>query len=55
MSDITSASLRALGICLEEYDYPYPVYFLPLSNDLQPITAAGRSASSSRPPAATAP
>ena len=30
----------ALGICLEEYEYPYPVQFLPLSNDLQPLKMA---------------
>ena len=40
MSDITSASLPALGICLEEYEYPCPVSFLPLSNDLQPVKMA---------------
>jgi hypothetical protein len=30
----------ALGIGLEEYEYPYPVQFLRLSNDLQPVTMA---------------
>jgi pimeloyl-ACP methyl ester carboxylesterase len=30
----------ALGICLEEYEYPYPVQFFPLSNDLQPLKMA---------------
>jgi pimeloyl-ACP methyl ester carboxylesterase len=30
----------ALGICLEEYEYPYPVRFLPLSSDLQPVSMA---------------
>jgi pimeloyl-ACP methyl ester carboxylesterase len=30
----------ALGICLEEYEYPYPGQFLPLSNDLQPLKMA---------------
>jgi hypothetical protein len=40
MSDITSASLPALGVCLEEYEYPYPVSFLPLSSDLQPVKMA---------------
>src|SRR6202012_4478221 len=29
-------SVPALGICLEEYEYPYPVRSLPLSCDLQP-------------------
>jgi hypothetical protein len=33
-------SLPALGICLEEYEYPYPVRFLPLSSDLQPVSMA---------------
>ena len=40
MGDTTRAPLRALGICLEEYEYPYPVRFLPLSNDLQPVAMA---------------
>jgi pimeloyl-ACP methyl ester carboxylesterase len=40
MSDTTSTPLPALGICLEEYEYPYPVRFLPLSNDLQQVTMA---------------
>jgi hypothetical protein len=40
MSDTASASLPALGICLEEYEYPYRVSFLPLSNDLQPVAMA---------------
>jgi hypothetical protein len=30
----------ALGICLEESEYPFPVSFLPLSNDLQPLKMA---------------
>ena len=30
----------ALGICLEEYEYPYPVRFVPVINDLQPLTMA---------------
>jgi pimeloyl-ACP methyl ester carboxylesterase len=33
-------AVPALGICLEEYEYPYPVRFLPLSNDLQPVAMA---------------
>jgi pimeloyl-ACP methyl ester carboxylesterase len=32
--------MRALGIGLEEYDYPYPVTFLPLTNDLQQVQMA---------------
>jgi hypothetical protein len=40
MTDAASASLPALGICLEEYAYPYPVRFLPLANDLQPVAMA---------------
>jgi pimeloyl-ACP methyl ester carboxylesterase len=39
MSD-TAPTLPALGICLEEYEYPYPVRFLPLSSDLQPVSMA---------------
>jgi pimeloyl-ACP methyl ester carboxylesterase len=39
MSD-TAPILPALGICLEEYEYPYPVRFLPLSSDLQPVSMA---------------
>jgi hypothetical protein len=35
-----NAVMQALGICLEEYEYPYPVRFLPLSNDLQPVQMA---------------
>src|ERR1700733_10693954 len=40
MTDTASASLSALGICLEEYAYPYPVRFLPLTSDLQPVAMA---------------
>lgn len=40
MTDAAPPPLSALGICLEEYDYPYPVGFLPLSNDLQPLKMA---------------
>jgi pimeloyl-ACP methyl ester carboxylesterase len=40
MSDAPSTSLPALGICLEDYEYPYPVRFLPLSNDLQQVKMA---------------
>jgi len=38
MTSTTPESLPALGICLEEYEYPYPVRFLPLTNDLQQVT-----------------
>lgn len=31
--------LTALGICLEDYEFPYPVSFQPLTNDLQPVTS----------------
>ena len=40
MTDTASASLSALGICLEEYAYPYPVRFLQLTNDLKPVAMA---------------
>jgi pimeloyl-ACP methyl ester carboxylesterase len=40
MTDAASASLPALGICLEDYEYPYPVRFLQLTNDLQPVAMA---------------
>jgi pimeloyl-ACP methyl ester carboxylesterase len=33
-------SLAALGICLEEYVYPYPVQFLDVTCDLQPLKMA---------------
>jgi hypothetical protein len=43
--------LPALGICLEEYQYPYPVQFFPLSSDLQPMKMAYMDIpSASRPP-----
>ena len=32
MTDTEAASRPALGICLEEYGYPYPVRFLQLTN-----------------------
>jgi hypothetical protein len=32
--------MTALGICLEDYEYPYPVQFLSLTNDLQPVSMA---------------
>jgi pimeloyl-ACP methyl ester carboxylesterase len=37
---MASESLPALGICLEDYDYPYPVGTLRLTNDLQSVTMA---------------
>lgn len=40
VTDAAPTSLPALGICLEEYEYPYPVRFLPLSNDLQSVAMA---------------
>jgi pimeloyl-ACP methyl ester carboxylesterase len=33
-------SLPALGICLEEYQYPYSVRYFPLTCDLQPLKMA---------------
>src|SRR6202000_1324634 len=40
MTEAPPAALSALGICLEEYGYPYPVQFLSLSSDLQAVTMA---------------
>ena len=40
MSTSAPSPLPALGICLEEYEYPYSVQFLPLTSDLQPVTMA---------------
>lgn len=40
VTDTAPTSLSALGICLEEYEYPYPVRFLPLTNDLQSVAMA---------------
>ena len=40
MTNAKPASLPALGICLEEYEYPYPVQFLPITSDLQPLKMA---------------
>jgi pimeloyl-ACP methyl ester carboxylesterase len=36
----TSDTAPALGICLEGYEYPYPVQFLSLSTHLQPLRMA---------------
>jgi pimeloyl-ACP methyl ester carboxylesterase len=33
-------TVPALGICLEEYEYPYPVQFFSLNTDLQPLKMA---------------
>jgi pimeloyl-ACP methyl ester carboxylesterase len=40
MNNPAPTHVPALGICLEEYQYPYPVRFLPLSNDLRPLKMA---------------
>jgi pimeloyl-ACP methyl ester carboxylesterase len=40
MTDAAPPPLPALGICLEEYPYPYPVHFLQLTNDLQSVVMA---------------
>jgi pimeloyl-ACP methyl ester carboxylesterase len=40
MTNIPSPTRQALGIGLEEFDYPYPVGFLPVANDLQSLTMA---------------
>jgi pimeloyl-ACP methyl ester carboxylesterase len=40
MTPTVPGPLPALGICLEEYEYPYPVRFLPLSSDLQSVAMA---------------
>jgi hypothetical protein len=40
MTNTAPESRPALGICLEEYEYPYPVQFFPVSNDLQPLKMA---------------
>jgi pimeloyl-ACP methyl ester carboxylesterase len=37
MTDTAPASLPALGICLEEYEYPYPVQFFRVTSDLQSL------------------
>ena len=40
MTSTVPESLPALGTCLEDYEYPYPVQFFPVSNDLQPLKMA---------------
>jgi pimeloyl-ACP methyl ester carboxylesterase len=50
MTNPTPASLPALGVCLEEYEYPYPVRFLPLTSDLQPVSMGYGDVPPSGPP-----
>ncbi len=38
MTDNSHAPRQALGIGLEEFEYPYPVGFFPVANDLQSLT-----------------
>jgi pimeloyl-ACP methyl ester carboxylesterase len=40
MANDSSSTLKALGVGLEEFDYPYDVGFLPVVNDLQSLTMA---------------
>lgn len=40
MTNSSSPTRQALGIGLEEFDYPYPVGFFPVANDLQSLTMA---------------
>ena len=40
MTNRSSPTRRALGIGLEEFEYPYPVGVLPVANDLQSLTMA---------------
>ncbi len=40
MTNPVPTSLPALGICLEECEYPYPVQFFPIASDLQPLKMA---------------
>jgi pimeloyl-ACP methyl ester carboxylesterase len=40
MTENSPPPRQALGIGLEEFDYPYPVGFLPVTNDLQTLTMA---------------
>jgi pimeloyl-ACP methyl ester carboxylesterase len=40
MTNSGEPSLRPLGIGLEEFEYPYPVRFLPLTSDLQSVEMA---------------
>ena len=36
----SESALAALGICLKDYDYPYPVQFFSVSSDLQQLRMA---------------
>jgi pimeloyl-ACP methyl ester carboxylesterase len=40
MTNTPPEARPGLGICLEEYEYPYAVRFLPLANDLQAVAMA---------------
>jgi pimeloyl-ACP methyl ester carboxylesterase len=40
MTNTSPPRWQALGIGLEEFEYPYPVEFLPVANDLQSLTMA---------------
>jgi hypothetical protein len=40
MTDISPPQRQALGIGLEEFEYPYPVGFFPVTSDLQSLTMA---------------
>jgi pimeloyl-ACP methyl ester carboxylesterase len=40
MTNPKPTRLPALGICLEEYEYPYPVQFFPVTSDLQSLRMA---------------
>jgi pimeloyl-ACP methyl ester carboxylesterase len=40
MTDISAPPRQALGIGLEEFEYPYPVGFFPVTSDLQSLTMA---------------
>ena len=40
MTNPVPTSSPALGICLEEYEYPYPVQFYPITSDLQALKMA---------------
>jgi pimeloyl-ACP methyl ester carboxylesterase len=40
MTDTSPPPLQALGIGLEEFEYPYPVGFFPVTSDLQSLTMA---------------
>jgi pimeloyl-ACP methyl ester carboxylesterase len=55
MTNTSSSTRQALGIGLEEFEYPYPVGFLQVTNDLQTLTMAYMDVPpSSRPNGTTA-